>query len=62
MPESGLERHRSHRISFNPDFLLDALRVSDLETVRLDMSDEATPAKFSLGEAFTYVLMPISGS
>jgi DNA polymerase-3 subunit beta len=49
-------------ISFNPDFLLDALRVSDLEVVRLDMSDEATPAKFALGEAFTYVLMPISGS
>jgi DNA polymerase-3 subunit beta len=49
-------------INFNPDYLLDALRVSDLETVRLDMSDEATPVKFALGEAFTYVLMPISGS
>lgn len=49
-------------ISFNPDFLLDALKVSDLEIVRIDMTDDATPAKFSLGESYTYILMPISGS
>jgi DNA polymerase-3 subunit beta len=49
-------------ISFNPDFLLDALKVSDLETVRIDMTDDATPAKFTLGESYTYILMPISGS
>lgn len=48
--------------SFNPDFILDALRVSDLDTIRIDMSDASTPAKFTLGESFTYVLMPISGS
>ena len=49
-------------ISFNPDYLLDALKVTDMETIRLDMTDDSTPAKFTLGEAFTYVLMPISGS
>lgn len=49
-------------ISFNPDYLLDALKVTDREVVRLDMTDDSTPAKFTLGEAFTYVLMPISGS
>jgi DNA polymerase-3 subunit beta len=49
-------------INFNPDYILEALRVSDLEEVRLDMSDDSMPAKFSLGEAFTYVVMPISGS
>lgn len=49
-------------ISFNPDYLLDALKVSDLEVVRMDMTDESTPAKFTLGEAYTYILMPISGS
>jgi DNA polymerase-3 subunit beta len=48
-------------VAFNPDFLLDALRVSDSEIVRIDLTDESTPAKFSLGESFTYVLMPISG-
>lgn len=49
-------------INFNPDFILEALRVSDLEAVRLDMSDESMPVKFTLGESFTYVVMPISGS
>jgi hypothetical protein len=38
------------------------MRVSDLETIRLDMSDDSMPAKFTLGESFTYVVMPISGS
>lgn len=49
-------------INFNPDFILEALRVSQLETVRLDMSDDSMPAKFTLGESFTYVVMPISGA
>ena len=49
-------------ISFNPDYVLDALKVADLETIRLDMTDDSTPAKLTLGEAYTYVLMPISGS
>ena len=49
-------------ISFNPDYLLDALRAADREVIRLDMTDEQTPARFSLGESYTYVLMPISGS
>jgi hypothetical protein len=30
--------------------------------VRIDMTDDSTPAKFTLGEAYTYILMPISGS
>jgi DNA polymerase-3 subunit beta len=49
-------------INFNPGYLLEAMRVSDLETIRLDMSDDSMPAKFTLGESFTYVVMPISGS
>lgn len=49
-------------ISFNPDYLLDALKVAELETIRLDMTDDSTPAKLTLGEAYSYVLMPISGS
>jgi DNA polymerase-3 subunit beta len=48
-------------ITFNPDYVLDALKVAELETIRIDMSDDSTPAKFQLGEAFTYVLMPIGG-
>lgn len=49
-------------INFNPDYILEALRVCDLERVRLDMSDDSMPAKFTLGESFTYVVMPISGA
>ncbi|MCA8949906.1 MAG: DNA polymerase III subunit beta [Planctomycetes bacterium] len=49
-------------INFNPDYILEALRVSELEQVRLDMSDDSMPAKFTLGESFTYVVMPISGA
>jgi DNA polymerase-3 subunit beta len=49
-------------INFNPDYILEAMRVCKLETIRLDMSDDSMPAKFTLGESFTYVVMPISGS
>jgi DNA polymerase-3 subunit beta len=49
-------------INFNPDYILEALRVCQLDTVRLDMSDDSMPAKFTLGECFTYVVMPISGA
>ena len=49
-------------INFNPDYILEALRQCDLEQVRLDMSDDSMPAKFTLGESFTYVVMPISGA
>lgn len=49
-------------INFNPDYILEALRVCKMEHVRLDMSDDSMPAKFTLGESFTYVVMPISGA
>ncbi len=49
-------------INLNPDYILEALRACDLEQVRLDMSDDSMPAKFTLGESFTYVVMPISGA
>lgn len=49
-------------INFNPDYILEALRVCQLDQIRLDMSDDSMPAKFTLGESFTYVVMPISGA
>lgn len=49
-------------INFNPDYILEALRVCNLDSVRLDMSDDSMPAKFTLGESFTYIVMPISGT
>ena len=50
------------KAAFNPHYLLDALRVADVEVVRVDLTDDSTPAKFTLGESHTYVLMPITGS
>ncbi|MCC6671397.1 MAG: DNA polymerase III subunit beta [Planctomycetes bacterium] len=49
-------------LGFNPDYVLDAIKSSDLDTIRIDLTDDAAPAKFTLGETYTYVLMPISGS
>jgi DNA polymerase-3 subunit beta len=49
-------------VSFNPEYILDALKVCDIDRLRIDMTDDSTPARFFLGETFTYVLMPISGS
>ena len=49
-------------INLNPDYILEGLRACELETVRLDMTDDSMPAKFTLGESFTYVVMPISGA
>ncbi|MFK7739499.1 MAG: DNA polymerase III subunit beta [Planctomycetota bacterium] len=49
-------------INFNPDYILEALRQCELDQIRLDMSDDSMPAKFTLGESFTYVVMPISGA
>ena len=49
-------------INFNPDYILEALRQSDLDEIRLDIKDDSMPAKFTLGESFTYVVMPISGA
>lgn len=49
-------------LGFNPDFVLEGLRASELDVVRIEIGDDATPAKFALGEAYTYIVMPISGS
>ena len=49
-------------IAFNPDYLIDALKASELDIVHMDMTDGSVPAKFTLGESYCYVLMPISGT
>jgi DNA polymerase-3 subunit beta len=45
------------QIAFNPGYVLDGLKASDLPDVTLAFTDGATPATFDLG--FTYVMMPI---
>jgi len=46
-------------IAFNPEFVLDGLKVSRRETVRIEFSDHASPGKFHLNENHEYVVMPV---
>ena len=48
------------RIKYNPDYLMDALKKADVEEAKLTFEQSNTPGKFSLGEGFTYVVMPIN--
>lgn len=45
---------------FNPGFLLEGLKAAHGEEVELQMDEPTRPAKFLLGEAYTYVVMPLS--
>lgn len=45
-------------VAFNPKYVLQALKASDMDRVQLRFRDELTPGIWDMG--FTYVLMPIS--
>ncbi|MFT7670737.1 MAG: DNA polymerase-3 subunit beta [Planctomycetota bacterium] len=47
-------------IAFNPDYVLDGIKNSERETIRLDFNDKSSPGKFSLGENYIYIVMPIT--
>ena len=47
-------------IAFNPDFLLDGLRICETDLVRLEFNDRTSPGKFTLGENYIYIVMPIT--
>jgi DNA polymerase-3 subunit beta len=47
-------------IAFNPDFLLDGIKNCEGGTVKLDFSDRTSPGRFTLGENYIYVVMPIT--
>ena len=46
-------------ISFNPDYVLDALKTSDNETVILELGDSETAALFRTGHGQLCVVMPV---
>ena len=46
-------------IGFNPEFLVDALKVCE-ETVTLKLSDSAKPGLLTSGTNFTYIVMPVN--
>ena len=47
-------------IAFNPDYVLEGLKHCERETVALEFNDRLSPGKFSLGESYTYIVMPIT--
>lgn len=47
-------------IGFNPQYLQDALKVLEAETVRLDVKDGSKPGTLREGQDFLYVLMPVN--
>ncbi len=47
-------------IAFNPQYFLDGMKVLTDESVLLEIQDANASAKLTAGEAFTYVIMPLS--
>ena len=47
-------------IAFNPDYVLDGLKNAEREVVRLEFNDKSSPGKFTLGESYIYIVMPIT--
>ena len=53
LPRAGFE------ICFNPEYVLDALKVSDSETVVMELKDNSSAALFRTGHEQLSVIMPI---
>ncbi len=47
-------------IAFNPDYVIDGLKNCELDTVRLEFNERTSPGKFTLGENYVYIVMPIT--
>jgi DNA polymerase-3 subunit beta len=47
-------------IGFNPDYLLDVLKITEGETIQIELKDKDRPALFKNGDDYLYVVMPVS--
>jgi DNA polymerase-3 subunit beta len=47
-------------VAFNPDYVLDGIKNAERESVRLEFNDKSSPGKFTLGESYIYIVMPIT--
>jgi len=47
-------------IGFNPDYLIDLLKITEDETIRIELKDKDRPALFKKGDEYLYVVMPVS--
>ena len=46
-------------IGFNPDYLIDALKNMDQETVALELVDTEKPGVIRVGDEYVYVVLPM---
>ena len=47
-------------VAFNPDYLMDGIKNCEADVVRLEYNERTSPGKFTLGENYVYVVMPIT--
>ncbi len=47
-------------IAFNPDYVLEGIKNCERSEVKLEFSERTSPGKFTLGENYLYVVMPIT--
>jgi DNA polymerase-3 subunit beta len=47
-------------IAFNPDYVVEGLKNCESTNVRLEFHDRTSPGKFTLGESYIYIVMPIT--
>lgn len=47
-------------IAFNPDYVLEGLKNAEGALVKLEFNDRTSPGKFTLGENYVYIVMPIT--
>jgi len=47
-------------VAFNPDYLIEGLKNCETEVVRLEFNEKTSPGKFTLGENYVYIVMPIT--
>jgi len=47
-------------IAFNPDYVIEGLKNCELDSVRLEFNERTSPGKFTLGENYIYIVMPIT--
>jgi DNA polymerase III subunit beta len=52
--------HDEAEIAFNPDYVVEGLKNCETGVVRLQFNEKTSPGKFTLGENYLYVVMPIT--
>lgn len=48
------------KTAFNPNYIMDGLKAAHSEQIEMQLDESTRPAKFVLGENYSYVVMPLS--